>query len=164
MNDIAPPNGEELWMYITLKIDWESPLPDRYLAPLAPNFPGVGSISGSSNLSGITGATRSSTATDQTGTDTQQRRPPVNTKRKAAPDDSVAEKCVPYVETFAPYRATGKRVREVVRAAADAGNPIPKGIAVATCACPTTLRASATPTAAGSRTTSPTQNRKQPGS
>lgn len=118
MNDVAPPNWDELWMHITLKTDWESPLPDRYLAPLTPNFPDTGSTGGGSNLSGLTGTT----------TGTQQRRPPTDATQKTAStqQDSVAEKCAPYVETFAPYRATGKRVREVVRAATAAGNPIPK--------------------------------------
>jgi hypothetical protein len=118
MNDVAPPNWDELWMHITLKTDWESPLPDRYLAPLTPNFPDTGSTGGGSNLSGLTGTT----------TGTEQRRPPTDATQKTAStqQDSVAEKCAPYVEAFAPYRATGKRVREVVRAATAAGNPIPK--------------------------------------
>ena len=37
----------------------------------------------------------------------------------------MAEKCDPYLESFAPFRATGKRVRVVIKEATLAGNPIP---------------------------------------
>jgi hypothetical protein len=124
MNDLEAPDWSELWMHITLKTDWESPLPDRYLAPLTPDFPTSGSLNSGSILSGLTGTTSNSTETEQS----QQRHPPAGAKQTTSQETlNVADKCVPYIELlFAPYRATGKRVREVMRAANEAGNPIPK--------------------------------------
>ena len=51
MNDVVPPNWSELWMHITLKTDWESPLPDHYLAPLVPMAVPPSSSGASSNAS-----------------------------------------------------------------------------------------------------------------
>jgi hypothetical protein len=125
MNDLAAPDWSELWMHITLKTDWESPLPDRYLAPLNPGLPTGGSLNSGSTMSGLTGTTGSSTGTGQTGTDTQQK-PPPGKQTTSQVTGNVSEKCDPYIELFAPFRATGKRVREVMRAANEAGHPIPK--------------------------------------
>jgi hypothetical protein len=33
---------------------------------------------------------------------------------------------MPYIETFAPYRATGTRVRDVIKTAKDNGHSLPK--------------------------------------
>jgi hypothetical protein len=123
MNDLDAPDWSELWMHITLKTDWESPLPDRYLAPLTPDFPTSGSLNSGSILSGLTGTTSNSAETGQS----KQRRPPAGAKQTTSQETlNVADKCVPYIELFAPYRATGKRARDVMRAANKAGNPIPK--------------------------------------
>jgi hypothetical protein len=99
MNDLDAPDWSELWMHITLKTDWESPLPDRYLAPLTPDFPTSGSLNSGSSLSGLTGTTSNSIGTGQS----QQRRPPADAKQKTSQETlNVAEKCVPYIELFAP--------------------------------------------------------------
>jgi hypothetical protein len=41
LNNIAPPGFDELW---TLQLDWESALPDRYLAVLPEFRPGGGGV------------------------------------------------------------------------------------------------------------------------
>jgi hypothetical protein len=118
MNDIAAPGWDELWMHITLKTDWESPLPERYLSPLNAQ---VGDDS-----SQISGLTRGTTGTDSTGTNTTGTRTQETPGRQPpAGQDAVAIKCDPYLESFAPFRATGKRVRVVIKEATLAGNPIP---------------------------------------
>jgi hypothetical protein len=45
-------------MHITLKTDWESPLPERYLTPLVPLAPVGIPSSGSSLMSALTGTNR----------------------------------------------------------------------------------------------------------
>jgi hypothetical protein len=46
MNNVPPPtNWAELWIHITLKRDWESPLPERHLAPLATSISATPPIS-----------------------------------------------------------------------------------------------------------------------
>jgi hypothetical protein len=103
MNDVVPPSWSELWMHITLKTDWESPLPERYLAPLAPmHVPqGTGSSSGSTAMSTITGASSATPALANSTTTT-----PVV--------EGVVVRCKPYLEVYAPFRASGKRVRNVM--------------------------------------------------
>jgi hypothetical protein len=119
LNDVIPPNWSELWMHITLKTDWESPLPDRYLAPLNPlttsTFPGsVAPSNASTSLSTITG---SSTA-PSTGS------PPI-APLKPVPEGTVA-RCKPYLEAYQTFRASGKRVREVMKTAHRDGHTFPQ--------------------------------------
>jgi hypothetical protein len=113
MNNVAPPNWSELWMHITLKTDWESPLPERYLTPLAPLIPAGVPSSSSSQMSALTGSTSSSTTSSA---------PPAASHVFS---DGVVAKCVPYLEVYAPYRATGQRVRLVIQSAAKAGHSLP---------------------------------------
>jgi hypothetical protein len=121
MNDVAPPSWSELWMHITLKTDWESPLPERHLAPLAPSVapPPVSGVGGggSSQMSGLTGTSGSSTPSPAT---------PAARTPAAGFDSGVVAKCDPYLEVYAPFRATGKRVREVIKTAIQAGHQLPK--------------------------------------
>jgi hypothetical protein len=117
MNNVAPPNWAELWMHITLKTDWESPLPERYLTPLAPfTKPLSVPSSDGSMMSGLTGTTGSSTGSGRT---------PAPASGSRSFSEGVIAKCEPYLEAYATYRATGKRVRDVIKAAAQAGHAFP---------------------------------------
>jgi hypothetical protein len=120
MNNVPPPDWASLWMHITLKTDWESPLPKRHLAPLASSLapPGGGSSAGSGDSNQISGLTNTS-GSGSSGSGT----PPLTPSNF---DLGSVMKCVPYLEVFAPYRATGKRVREVIKTAIAAGNKLPK--------------------------------------
>jgi hypothetical protein len=113
-------------MHITLKTDWESPLPDRYLAPL-PQFPVVipGSVtSGSgSQMSNLTGTTSSTNTSGSLTPGSHSPVPPSNSG--AAFAAGVVSKCVPYLDEYAPYRASGKRVRIVIKDAHQAGHTLP---------------------------------------
>jgi hypothetical protein len=122
MNNVAPPNWSELWMHITLKMDWELPLPERHLAPLAPSVstppvPGVES-GGASQMSPLTNG-GSSTPGSVTPAPPAPRMP-------AAFDSGQVAKCDPYLDVYALFRATGKRVREVIKSANQAGNHLLK--------------------------------------
>jgi hypothetical protein len=100
MNNLDATDWSELWMHITLKTDWESPLPNRYLAPLTPDFPTSGSLNSGSLVSGLTGTTSNSNEAGQS----QQRRPPAGAKQAPSQETlNVADKCVLYIELFAPY-------------------------------------------------------------
>jgi hypothetical protein len=122
MNDIAAPSWDKLCMHIFLKTDWKSPLPERYLSQL---IAWVGDDS-----SQVSGLTRRTTGTNLTGTNparTGRRAKEMHTRQTPANQESVAKKCNPYLEALAPFRATGKRVRKIIRAATLlAGNPIPQ--------------------------------------
>jgi hypothetical protein len=85
-----------MWRCITLKNDWGSPLPERYLAappapPAGPRQAPVGGIEAPS--------------TD--------------------PRRGDASRCLPYEEAFTPYRRTGERVRDVVKRSATNNQPVP---------------------------------------
>jgi hypothetical protein len=116
MNDVAEPNWSELWMHVTLKTDWESPLPERYLAPLAATIPGGFAAGGSSQMSGLTGTTSSTGSTAPA---------PAPAPSSQSLLEGVVAKCVPYLEVYSPFRATGKCVREVIKSAALAGHVLP---------------------------------------
>jgi hypothetical protein len=153
MNDIAAPAWDELWMHITLKTNWESPLPERYLAPLNAQV-----SDDSSQMSGITrgttGTTSSGAYSAGTGGHTQE------TPARQAPagqENSVAEKCELYIESYAPFRASGKRVREIIKAI-----PSRRTIKLWTCASPTTSRGYAIPTADEAETTPSTTTGTRP--
>jgi hypothetical protein len=110
-------------MHITLKTDWESPLPERYLAPLPPAFipsSDQSTNSGRTDMSGITTGTTGTGSNSGSGTNRTGSRTP-----DASQPLGMAEKCKPYVEAFAPFRETGKRVREVIKAASAAGHTLP---------------------------------------
>jgi hypothetical protein len=127
MNDIAPPDWSELWMHITLKTDWESPLPERHLAPLAStlrNPPGSVGSGTSTQMSALTGTTTSSTASAAASPADAAAAPATPTASNF--DSGVIAKNVPYLEVYAPFRATGKRIRPVIKAAIEAGNHLPK--------------------------------------
>jgi hypothetical protein len=115
MNDVAPPSWSELWMHVTLKTDWESPLPERYLTPLAAIVPSSASSGGASQISGLTGTTGSTSSAPA----------PAPAPASQSFSEGVVAKCVPYLEVYAPFRATGKRVREVIKSAALAGHALP---------------------------------------
>jgi hypothetical protein len=122
MNDVVPPNWSELWMHITLKTDWESPLPARYLAPLAPMAMAIPagsatSSSGSTAMSTITG----SSVGDGTTSGSSATSPP------ATPVvEGVVQRCKPYLEAYSVYRSSGTRVRDVMKTARNAGHTFPK--------------------------------------
>jgi hypothetical protein len=122
MNDIAAPAWDELWMHITLKTDWESPLPERYLAPLNAQV-----SDDSSQMSGLTRGTTgtNSSGASSAGTGGRTQETPAR-QAPAGQDNSVAEKCGLYIESYAPFRASGKRVRDIIKAVTLAGNPIPQ--------------------------------------
>ena len=66
-------------------------------------------------MSGLTGTTVSGSAT-----------PPLASRTPSLFDVGTVDKCVPYLETFAPFRASGKFVHEVIKAAVLAGHHLPK--------------------------------------
>jgi hypothetical protein len=115
MNDVPPPVGPSCGCIShSLKTDWESPLPERYLAPLTPMTipPGTSGSSASMAMGPITGAS-SSTPTSE---------PSVATPIV----EGVVMRCKPYLEVYAPFRALGKRVRDVMKAATTARHAFPK--------------------------------------
>jgi hypothetical protein len=118
MNDVVPPSWSELWMHITLKTDWESPLPERYLAPLAPMTMQVptSSTASSSTSTAMSTITGSSAATGS----------PTETTPATTVVEGVVERCKLYLEAFSAFRASGKRVREVMKTARAAGHAFPK--------------------------------------
>jgi hypothetical protein len=99
MNDIATPAWDELWMHITLKTDWESRLPERYLAPLNTQV--------SDDSSQMSGLTRGTTCANLSGAySAGTRRGTQETPARQAPagqENSVAEKCELYIKSYAPF-------------------------------------------------------------
>jgi hypothetical protein len=112
MNNVPAPSWSDLWMHITLRTDWESPLPERYLAALPslafqPGRP----VPGKNDLQIPTGGKELPLGSQ------------IPDKEKVTPS---AEKCSPYLEVYSPYRSTGKRVRDVIKEAGAAGHKLPK--------------------------------------
>jgi hypothetical protein len=114
MNDIPAPELGNLWMQIELKGEWESPLPIAYLTDL----PTIGDTGRRDSPGNQTPATPRPAPRAPTGG-----APP--TAPPAQPQQE-SERCTPYNETFAPYRATGTRVRDVIKTAKDNGHSLPK--------------------------------------
>jgi hypothetical protein len=110
LNNIAPPSFDELWMHITLQLDWESALPNRYLAALPEFSPGDPAIR------------------------LPLGRPPIPPTHGGAPPavppaarpGSESERCTPYLDAFAVYRATGTRVRDIIQDARQHGHALPQ--------------------------------------
>jgi hypothetical protein len=112
MNDVPAPSWSDLWMHITLRTDWESPLPERYLAAL----PLLAFQPGKPPTGRIESANPGLVKEPLPG-------PPPPDKDKIT---ASAEKCSPYLEVYSPYRSTGKRVRDVIKEASAAGNKLPQ--------------------------------------
>jgi hypothetical protein len=110
LNNIAPPGFHELWMHITLQSDWQSALPDRYLAALPEINAGGPAIRPPPGRSPIPL--------------THDGAPPA--VPPAARPGSESERCTPYLNAFAVYRATGTRVRDVIRDARQNGHALPQ--------------------------------------
>jgi hypothetical protein len=118
MNDVVPPNWSELWMHITLKTDWESPLPDRYLAPLVPMAVPPSSSGASSNASTAMSTITGGSAATPIAPGTTAATPTVV--------EGMVARCKPYLEAYAPFRSSGNRVREVMKTAHRDGHAFPK--------------------------------------
>jgi hypothetical protein len=111
LNNVPAPDYNDIWRCITLKTDWESPLPERYLAQLTP-FPTLHQPAPSiPPPPPAPGAAHS---------------PPVATGTTRDQRAGEAVRCLPYNEKFTPHRQTGERVRDVVKRAAMAGQTIPQ--------------------------------------
>ena len=96
----------EIWNCIELQTPWESPLPERYLGPVVPP---MAPFQGSTAL-----VARPSVA--------------VSTASAAITPAAVntAEVNLAYNEAFAPYKETGKRIRDILKKAVTNNNHLPK--------------------------------------
>jgi hypothetical protein len=97
-----------------LKGEWESPLPVGYLTEL-PSLGNPGGLTPSNQAPPVPRPAPSRIPAGGAPPAT----PPVRPQ-------SESERCTPYVETFSPYRATGARVRDVIKAAKEDGHALPK--------------------------------------
>jgi hypothetical protein len=108
MNNVPAPNYLDLWRCLTLKTDWESPLPERYMAELPaltpPRMPPLPPL--------------------QPGRMHTPAAPPP--AAGTDPQAGTAVRCLPYNEVFTPYRQTGDRERDDIRRAAAAGQTVPQ--------------------------------------
>lgn len=112
--NVQAPNWSDLWMHLTLRTDWESPLPERYLGALPSLAFQPGKLPVGQPVGEISPPVGGSPL------------PPVAPPGGKEKEQPAAQKCTPYLEVFTPYRATGKRVRDVIKEAGAAGHKLPK--------------------------------------
>jgi hypothetical protein len=127
--------------------DWESPLPERYLTPVVP---GPHSLI----MSGLAHPAISVTSFEPSV------EPPAIVAPPRESSCSTLVQNVAYNDALLPYRATGKRVRDVIKAALEQGHPIPKTTGGKEMCVSYHVKVSATPIAAGRPTTVSTQQPK----
>ena len=111
MANEPPPQWNELWRAIQLQTDWETPLPERYLAPVLPSS---------------TAAVYQPLPTGALPPVPVPSAPAATSTPAAARDTTTVELSASYDDIFLPYKETGQRIRDILKKAKEAGNPLPK--------------------------------------